>query len=545
MKREVYIWVLIIIAIAAVAIYFRYFYQPVISVELGIRSGTNTTLYPYQRAMFDINVFNNGSAAITNMSLGVLVNNNLTTLYKITLPAGKQTTIAFNYSPTVSGAFNISVVADPGKLYALSDRSHARASSSINVIAAQNATPSALLPTQNISSSTQSTMTSGAYLLGSYMLDQFNISRFTLTHNRQVDTFLKPLLNLTSYYIKNVSVATASYQDNSSVYSVWIKGYVAPSIFSAATLGTSLSTTTVNTTDGNATFIKMLNDTTFCGWYSGGWLKILAEQRNVNCYEIINASTATPSGVRTSGLETAFAGSLVADNSTLLANYSSSGPNGAFLARLSLVGNASFVYGTVSNISEVKNTTCFGIISSVNGSSYCSTYVFPKSGQLGSIALIETKAYKGDYNLSAFALVNSSLALEQAQSNVDLLQQVNVSGASLAFSSGIVNSCEFNDSFGCSGIEYNNGTASFKVKNNLNSTALLNSVHCYVTSGIFSTPLNITLSPGASVNVTTDCYQFTSKLSGATLNLHLSLAMNYTASNSTRIVVGSAFIPFG
>ncbi|MDE1874138.1 MAG: hypothetical protein KGI04_03410 [Candidatus Micrarchaeota archaeon] len=545
MNKEIYIWVAVILAIVSVALYFRYFYQPAVSIALGLSPSSQPALYPYQKAAFEINVFNNGSSAISNMSLGVVINGNLSTLYKVTLPAGKQTSIAFNYSPTAAGSYNISVVADPGRLYNIADRSHSSAGASIAVLAAENATPSALLPKDNISSFRQATVTNGAYLLGTYLYDQFNISTFTLTGNGQVNAFLKPILNLTADYIRNISVAEADYLGNGSVYSVWIKGYISPSIFAAATTGSALSTVNVSTNDGTATFIKMLNDTTFCGWYSDGWIKILAENGTAPCYSIINQSV-NAGAVNEGGLGSRFSSNLTADNATLLANYSTTGASGDSLAKLFIVSNSSFVYDTVSNVSSGWNTTCFGIISAANNTSFCSSYVFPKSGSIGAISLVKTTAYKGAYNLTAFALINTSSVLSRVGTLTGMLSRLNVSGPSLTFTSGIVNSCAFNASVGCSGLVYNNGTVSFTLKNNAGDGIHLNSVSCYTQASVFSTPLNYTLRAGNESDVSTPCYSFTTKLGGGiSLDLHLNLLLNYTISNSTQLLNGTAFVPFG
>lgn len=546
-KGEVYLWVCLIAAIAAIAFYFRFFYQPLISLTLGISPAAQPQIYPYQKAQFSIEVFNNGTNAITNMSLGVVVNGNLTTLYKVTLPAGKQTTILYNYSPTTAGSYTIGVVADPSKLYNIVDRSHSQAYTSLSVLQAQSAAPSSLLPKANITSFRQATLTSGAYLMGSYMHDHFNVSLFELTRNGQIDQFLKPIFNLTSYYIKNVSMAEANYSNNdSAAYSIWVRGYLSPSIFSAATLGSSLSTVNVSTSDGEVTFIKMHNDTTFCGWYSGGWLKILAEKNTEACYRMINSSSANPSQVQMQGLGAEFGQRLSASNSTALGNYSVIAEGGDYLARLLLVRNTSFVYDTISNGSMgMGNATCFGVIGEANGTSYCSTYIFPRSGAIGSFALIRTTAYKGGYNLTAFSLVNTTLALNQVPVAESILQRLNVSGRSLAFASGIVDTCQFNSLFACGNVTYNNGTISFWVKNNLNSSVVLNSIKCYRNAGIISTTLNKTLAEGASYEIKTACYSLATPITGLQLNLHLSLALNYTSSNASRVVFGSAFIPFG
>lgn len=545
MKREVYFWVLIIVVIAAVALYFRLFYQPMLTISLGISSRVPAALYPYQKAMFDINAFNNGSSAVNNMSLGVTVNGNLTTLYKVTLPAGKQTTIGFNYSPTTSGAYVVDVVADPGKLYNLADRSAAQASYSFTVTAAENASPASLLPKQNVSSFKSSSLSNGGYVVSTYIYDQYGISRFALTDNPDLNRFLKPVLNLTSYYIKNISVAQAKYKDNSSAYSIWIRGYIAPNIFSAATTGSSLSTTNVSTKVGNATYIKLLNNTSFCSWYGGGWIKIVAAYNGKNCILIVNETANASSETEFAGLGSLFSGRFAAiKNASFIGNYSGVSGSGDYIGRLLLFRNSSFVYAGIENTTG-RNTTCYGLMNTENGTSYCSSYLFPKSQQIGNLSLIQTTAYKGKYNVSAFSLVNTSVVLALVPEVVGMLQGLNVSGSSLAFKSGIVNSCEFNASFPCSNTTYSNGTATFSILNNMSSEVKVNSISCYTLPGMLPSPVNKMLSSGSSLHISAPCFNLTTKLGGLELDLHLHIALNYSVSNLTHELVGSAFIPFG
>jgi hypothetical protein len=545
MKREIYLWLLVIVVIVGIALYFRLFYQPVISISLGISSQTPATLYPYQKAQLRITVFNNGSSGVNNMSLGVTVNGNLTTLYKVMLPAGKQTMIAFNYSPTSAGAYAIEVVADPGKFYNIANRSAAQASYSLTVVAAENAMPSSMLPKQNILSFKSSSLNGGGYLISAYLSDRYGISRLALTSNPALDRFLEPVLNLTSYYIKNVSVAQATYNDNSSAYAIWIRGFVAPNIFSVATSGSSLSTTNVSTRAGTVTYIKLLNNTSFCSWYAGGWIKILAAYNGSGCTMFVNETANASSQVELPGLNSMFGSRFAAiKNSSSIGNYSGISGSGDYVGRLLFFRNSSFVYAGIEN-TTYRNSTCYGVLSLENGTSYCSTYLFSKSQQIGNLSLIRTTAYKGAYNISAFTLVNTSLALAIVPAVVGALQSLNVSGNSLLYKSGIVNSCTFNASFPCSNMSYLNGVATFSLLNNMHSAVKLNSVECYTTGGALPSMMNKTIQSGNSLSISVPCFNLTSQLGGLALGLHLNLALNYSRSNVTQVLTGSAFVPFG
>ncbi len=544
MKRETYLWILLIIGILAVALYFRYFYQPTININLGMNTNLQTPLYPYQKTSFAISVFNNGSSYISNMSIGVIVNGNLTKLYKIFLPAGKQSAITFNYSPTRSGVYNVSAVADPGKLYNIANRQHSQVSYSFTVSPQANATPSAMLPNQSITSFQALNLTSGGYLLSGYIADQYNLSRFAITSNTQLNLFLKPVLNLTAQYIKNITTAQARYKDNSSVYSIWIKGYVAPNIFSVATTGLGLNSTQALTKAGNTTFIKIANSTTLCSWYSGGWLKVLATAGGKNCAVIVNATAGNTAQYAFNGIGSKLRNRLMIRNTSFLANYSGGSKTGAYASTLSLLGNASFVYTSISNTTNRTNL-CYGQISTTNTSSYCSYYIYPTSGRIGSLSLIETTGYRGAYNTTAISLVNTTLVSRQIPVAIGILQSLNISGSSLVFQSGLVNRCSFNQSFVCRNLTYQNGMVSFKLTNNMTKPAKLNNIRCYTNPGTLGVPLNILLGAGSTTNMTATCYNFNTKLNGTALGLNLHLLLNYTSSNSTHALSGNAFVPFG
>jgi hypothetical protein len=545
MKRETYVWALIIIAIMSVALYIRFFYQPPMNIALGISNSAPAQFYPFQKATLQVTAYNNGSSAISNMSLGVNVNGNLTTLYKVTLPAGKQATINFNYSPSKPGIYEISVVADPGKLYNIVNRANSQANFTLDVANSEKAKPSSLFPEQNITAFQEENLTNGGYIVATHIADQYNISGLALTDNYQLNRFIKPVINITASLIRNISIAQAKYADGSEEYSIWIKGFIVPRIFSVATLGSSLSTTNIETNAGNTTFVKLLNGTTFCSWYSGGWTKILAELGGRSCYILLNATSPNATPLKPAGLGSNFSKKLVIKDSKWLADYNGTSGNGDYMGRIWLVSNISFIYLRASNASGVRNTTCYGIMGMINGTSYCSTYLYPASHQIGSFSLVRTTAYKGAYNLTALSLVNTSLVTTQVPVAEGILNRINVSGMSLEFKSGFVNTCSFNDSFVCSNLTYLNGTITFRLTNNISKPVRFNSINCYQTAGVLPFPLNFSLGSGASKNITTQCYSLTTKISGLVIGLHLGLALNYTASNSTRVVIGSASIPFG
>ncbi len=543
MKNEIYFWVAVVVIVAIAALLFRYLYQPSIDIGIGVHGSIPAHLYPYQKVVLSILAANNGTAAIENMSLGVFVNGNLSTLYKVTLPAGKQTTIYYNYSPTEPGAYNILVEADPAKVYDIADRQSSFGSISFSANASTPAAPWVILP-GNYTYSSGRFLSAGGYAISGYIYDNYGASRFDALPTGQAGTFIEPVLNLTYNYIKNMSIAEAQY-GNYSAYSLWLKGYLAPGIFAVAARGANLTATSANSTVGNVTLIDMRNGTSFCSWYSQGWLKVLTVSSNtVGCMSLINASAELNTPAPANNISAMFGDSLAPSNTTLLGAFNGTDYMGSYAASLYVLNNASFISEAITK-QNTNSNLCYGVLGAYDNVSYCSTYIVPSSGKLGSTALIETTAYKGGYNISALSLVNASAVLDQVSVAEGLLGRINVSGPSVAFLSGISSTCSLGSAFGCSNLTYDNGTVSVTIRSMLNESARINSAGCYKFANIYPTPENKTLAPGALMALSLRCYNMTTPISGVALNLHTNLGINYTIGSSTVDDVGSAFIPFG
>ncbi len=545
MRREIYLWMLFIVVIAGAALYFRYFYQQQISMVLRMNgSSAGSVSYPYQNAPLPISVYNNGGGAITNVSVGLFVNGNLTTLYKVTLPAGKQTEIPFNYTPSGPGTYNITAVADPSRLYDISDRANTTSGAVLVIMRPANATAYALLPANGLISREDLNMSNSGYAVDSYLYDTYNTSAFALVDNPQINNFIEPVLNLTADYINNIRASTAKYGNGDRAYSIWLSGYVRPNIFTAAAQGRGMASNTIQTGLGNLTIVQISNSTTLCSWYAGGWLKILAYSGSVTCHQALNESA---SGAPNSALAYPVPSGLGLIDAKLLANYT--GISGAtnYVATLSLLGNSSFIYARISNHTTVNNV-CYGVVESANGISYCSTYQIPVSGAIGGAkSLVKTTEYVGTQNLTVISLFNSSLLTQQVQTNVGVIRGFNISGSSMAFQSGLVNTCSLNASFPCTGANFSNGALGFTLKNGLGEGIRINSMSCYAASVSvpISTPVNSLVAAGGSYNATVPCYNYQGRISGIAYNLNLGIGLNYSVANTTHALTGNAYILLG
>lgn len=541
MNKEVYLWLILIVVVALAALYLRYFYQAQIGLELSLNTtGINLTMYPYQRLELPIIIYNSGASAIENLSVGLFTNGNFTVPYAITLPQGKQVVILYNYSPSKPGTYNIVVTADPGKLYNIPDRSKTTASISLVVKVPENASSYALLPNANRTSVQETNLDKGGYVVQAYLGNKYTTSDFALIKSTQINKILAPLLNDTFNDIYNMSVSTAEYANNDSEYSIWIRGYlnasVVLSLFSKASTSASQN---VHTPFGNVTYITLPNSTTLCGWYSGGWLKLFGYVGSRTCYQVLSTGAkngTSPSFVKMPDLT----------NVTSLANYTGSGINGKYAATLSLTPD-SFIYAKISNgTSAVASDTCFGIVDSVNGISYCSTYISSISGQIGNLSLVRTSAYVGNYNLSVFSLSNTSELFYQVPININVVKGFGISGNYLRFTSALADTCAFNASFPCSNMTFANGVIRINVENDFGSAVKLNSLGC-LTRGLFNSSNlgGLALAPGKSANLTASCFSNGAVLKGILLNLNLNLLLNYTIANRSQTLTGKAQVPFG
>jgi hypothetical protein len=544
MKNEVLVWIFVIAIIISVALYIRFFYQPTLTIALSSNNTVQSLLYPYQKVMLSFGVLNRGGSAINNMSVGILVNGNVTSLYKVTLPAGKQATIYYNYSPTKAGSYNISAVADPGKLYNLEDRAGAQAGIEFTVQQPQDSAPEGMLPKSNITAISGENFTRAGYLLSSYLSNQYDMSGLALTNDGSLNNFITPVLNLTSYYIKNISVSDADYDGGSSIYSIWIKGYLSANIFSIAAAASNLKWNSTTTTAGTTTFVNVSKNTTFCSWYAGGWLKTLSVRGAGTCLGLL-LPTGTPSGnLSGGGISNTLYERIMIKNSSVIGNYSGMSGNKTYAAKTFFFTNTSFIYASISN-NSIKSGTCYGIISKFNGTDYCSTYLLPTSGGIQSLSLIRTTAYVGTYNYTLLSLMNTSIVLRQVPIMGEIIDSIKTQGPSLAMTSGVVNTCSLNETFGCSNLAYNNGTVTYELTNRLNTTLNVKGAECYTVGSTIAFPINVTLGSFQSTNVSTACYGLTGKLSGFVIGQHLKLAINYTIANATKLALGTAFIPFG
>ncbi len=524
-------------AILGAALYLRLFYQPAVSIVL--TSPTNISLYPYQLAEIPIKVLNNGGTPIRNMSIGVYVNSTLNTLYKVTLPPGKFVFLNFTYVPSFNSTFEITAVADPGRLYDIIDRPLARSTTYLHVAKAEEPSAYAMLPAGNIVAEKIEHLNAGGYALASYLNATYGLTRIKLTNVSYFNNFLDSILQYVLTNVRQLAAADATYANGTSASAVWIMGFLSPNLTNTAALINGLKAENISVAGKQVTVVYFPNDTTLCSYYSQGWLKMLLA-RPGNCTSMLSAKRAS------SVLLSSFYSNTAIANAINLGNYSLVTPEGEKAGAFALLDNASFLYSTISSNSlAYEEPVCYGLITNTSNVSYCSQYLFPKNNTfVGTNALMRTTAYIGNYNLSVFSLLSSSYLLQQVPINIGIIRGFEIEGKPLMFSSGITNMCSFNNTFSCSNVSFLNGNLYFSLKN-LNSTLHILNASCYLLPPYKPKPVNVTLAKGQVVNMSIPCYDLGKSITGLALNLRLFVGIGYSINSTNHEIIGRAYIPIG
>lgn len=540
MKKEVYLWVIFFIVIAAAALYLRYAYRPGIGVSVAINDSAVHSLYPYQSLTIPVQVENTGGSAIKSMGIAMLVDSNQSSYYTVTLPSGKSTRFEFNFSPSTAGHYNISVVADPGRVYNIANRKSTISSVSVNVLANQSAEPFLYLPSSNATSRTLINSNLFGFEVMTYLKTYYNITMPEFLGSSI--GFLSPLLNLTYQYLHNMSIGYYGYANGSHAYMLMLRGYLSPSIVGVAANAEKLGTYNTTAFGMNITHVKLNQNTTLCSWYSEGWLDNLLYSGSTDCMNILlsryNSTFANPyNGIS----ERLF------NNSTNVSSdlsYVFISGNAFLVSAVGQVGPT--IYIPTVKRSNASGGTCYGVISSINGTDYCNQILLNVSGGMGkNVSVLKTMELTSEYNATLLTIFNTSRLYSTETYAVGIVKGMELSGNTVAFASGIHSSCSFANSVGCDNVSFSNGALDFSLTNLMNRAANISSITCYSTIRGSPSHIGMQLAPGATKTLSALCYNGTSLIGGVPLGLKLNLIANFTVNGTKNIVPGSAYIPLG
>ncbi len=518
--KEVYFWVAFFVLVMLVAGYFRYYYQPSLSLSVNFASLPAGAYYPYQQIPATISVQNTGTALISNLSFGLYINGSLIRTYRITVPSGKTATFVYNFTPGGIGTYTISFVADPNSLYNINNRNLARSSIVVNVSQAEKAEPYTMFPGNGLIGENMYNMSPRGYGLALFLFNNTGANQFALTPSAGLNKVLYPALDVFYNYTSTITVGHAYYKSFALV-ALWIKGYLAPSALAEVAVGQGLNVTY----DGNVTVMNLGNRTTMCTFYSNGWIKALASINGTSCINLVPAQKyATVNSLSQSRFEY---------KNTSIYNYSGFTHNYTYVGQWSLE-NSSILFQSVERGSNFSNV-CYGSIVSLNNISYCNTYFLESDNAV----LVKTVALLGHYNLSAWELSPQNLALNDTNFNVKLIKHYNLTGPSATFVTGFINNCYINNHILCYSTYWNVSRLYMGLVNEYNYSITLSKLGCYTYGTPTYVPLNQTLAPGQSASVSTNCYDNGTVISGVPLGLGVYLKLYYT--NST----GGQFIANG
>ncbi len=540
MNKEIYLWVIFFIAIVGIALYLRYTYKPSMDVSVTINTSGIHSIYPFQNLAIPIQVSNTGSSAIKGMGIAMLVNGNQTSYYTITLPSGKSTSFNFNFSAQASGTYNVSAVADPGKVYNIANRKSATSSTSVYVMANLSADPFEYLPGNGSTAKALINSNLFGFEAMIYLKAYYNITMPVFLGGNI--GFLSPLLNLTYQYLHNMSVGYYGYANGSYAYLLMLRGYLSPRVVGVAAGAEGLSVYNTSNLGVNITHVKLGKNTTLCSWYAGGWLNSLIYSGNADCIGILlnkyNSSFANPYHSVSEKLYNA------SINITKDLSYTFISGNSFLVAAVDQIGPT--IYIPTIQSSKASEGTCYGVISTVNGTDYCSEILLNDSGGTGkSVSVLRTTELTSKYNATMLAIFNTSKLYSTEASAISIIKGMDLSGNAVAFTPGISSSCSFANSFGCSNVSFANGALGFSLTNLLSMPANVSSIMCY--SAVAGSPshVGVLLAPGATKTISALCYNGTSLISGIPLGLKLNLIANFTANGTRSIATGSAYIPIG
>ena len=240
---EKYLWIAFFIVVIAVAAYFRFYNQSAISLSVtAAAQPSGTVYYPFQLIKVPITISNTGSVPLDGFGFGLYVNGNIISTYSVTLPAGKNTTLYYNFTPPSNGTYTIQLVGDPSMLYNIANRQEAQVSTKVHITSAQAPQPYLSLDSNALLGADNYQMTPLGYLIGTYLYTNFTAPQFILTPSPEVNNLVYPVIDVYSKYIDDIALAHGKYY-NYSIVSLWIKGALAPDAVGEAAIGKGLNVT--------------------------------------------------------------------------------------------------------------------------------------------------------------------------------------------------------------------------------------------------------------------------------------------------------------
>ncbi len=549
--KSVLVYSIIVIVVAlgvayALSSQLKYTY----SISTTLLSNGTHTVYPFQKSGFKLYINNTGSKSVTSLPLLIYINGNPFGNYKVTLPAGKGGAIYWNYTYPANGTYTFEVIADPGHLFDIQNRSLAQASVTVNVSAQQSPEVYTSVPNNGISGTdTFAIFRNGSSALANIALG-YNISVVNQMLGPAHSIVLRTLQNLAGTI--NAGRGAISYYKNGSIaYTTWLQGTLSPGIVAAIVNSFSVPMTSISLNGTPALYAAVSNTVSVCFFYSNGWTKMISYYNNTSsgtCSNIAaSAHTDSESALISSGFNSTprlanLSSNFYYTNSIYLGSAITH-LNGSFGAA-SLFGNQygtylSYIKQNVPSVDISRNQTCNGIVYPSGNVFICSSFVAPLYGSGETTALINETVVTSNYTASLYSFVNSSNLRQANENGLRLLLSRNISSRSAGWNTPFRNTCTIlNVSISCNVLGFNHTTsfASLRFVNNLGSTIKISSASCAVSGAHQNEALNLSIAQGQSANAILYCYNLPVPV--ATAQTSYSLSLNYTINGMVQRAYG-------
>lgn len=487
--------------------------------------------YIFNNTKFNITIKNTGSSYIKGMQVGFYLNNQALKYYNVSIPAHSNASISENYTYTANGTYDFSAVANPSSLLPVSNSSVTSASADINVSNPEQPNIYAYIPSNGTNSTYTFTLFPRGMEFSSLMAVSYNVSDFkpfmgpdpglmlTIMHD------LSPALNVGNG-------AYSKYKNGTLAYGMWLEGTAGNSYIRSILSTYSLPEHNFLKGSSTATFAKVNDTVSFCSYSSKGWTKLFFYYNSTS-----NATCQTMLASTYNDTEYPLVSNITSSHSEYFSKvdnftYSNSTENGFavgltggnYSVYLLSENNATGSFGSIMgfhsplNISSIGKV-CPGFIYTNNstGLNMCIEYYRSPVTELQNFSLSNSMAISRNYSLNLFSFVSandSNLALYNA---ANLMEKLNLTNEYLKWEPLSNSTCNFsNASLGCSYKSFDPSTGNFTIgiRNNYNKTIALKEIGCSAYEPFNDTKtLNVSLSPGSSINESLTCKQPTIPIS--------------------------------
>lgn len=544
----------LVVIVAVLYVFSNGFLNSSYDVHVSLSQTSHNVTYPYQTLHYLVNITNKGNNQVNNLLVAVYLNNVQQSSKTISIPPRQSVVMLENYTYPAPGPYELDVVADPGHILEVKNRTSAQNTLITNVTSPTLPDVYTSIPNTNISNTQSFTFTEAGIIGSSAIAQRYNLSLVNRFFGPGEGISAKVFENIYPF-TANIYGAWAEYNDNSTAYTAWLQGTTNPEIIGAVI--SSFGTTVQNMSYGGGSlgFAAINKTTSMCTFYSDGWTKIISYYNNSGpgtCITIArssyasNESTVLLNAVKNNKNLTHFQSGFFYLNSSVLGSALSYANNNITTTNLFENNYGVFIssikrLGSGINVSAANNSTCYGLIYNSNSTNICSYFIAPRNGNYTlPFAMINSSYLTSNYIINIYSLVNNTQLVSAHDNAAHLISLLGVNENSVVWNPVFKNSCMFdNQSIGCTFDQFSkaNDTAYFNITNGLPDALRVNQLNCEEGAGFKNTTVNETIAPHSSKLFIQSCSVLPVPVSSIVINFMLLL--NYTYNNSTRMLNGT------